>query len=147
MATTAQHPISLPEAEQKQVQELEAILRHGSAALVSSTGERIDLPNTVYKIMSHGQAVTLIPDNQAVTTQRAADILGVSRPFFIKLLDTGAMAYHRVGNQRRVFLRDILAYAQKRDKDRQAALVRLSQAAVDAGLYDHNTFPEGGQDE
>ena len=154
MATTAQHPISLPEAEQKQVQALEAMLRHGSAALISSTGERIDLPNTVYKIlrrvvtlMSHGQAVTLIPDNQAVTTQRAADILGVSRPFFIKLLDTGAMAYHRVGNQRRVFLRDILAYAQKRDKDRQAALVRLSQAAVDAGLYDHNTFPEGGQDE
>jgi len=118
MATTAQHPISLPEAEQKQVQALEAMLRHGSAALISSTGERIDLPNTVYKIlrrvvtlMSHGQAVTLIPDNQAVTTQRAADILGVSRPFFIKLLDTGAMAYHRVGNQRRVFFRVILPYA------------------------------------
>jgi excisionase family DNA binding protein len=154
MAATAQQPISLPEAEQKQVQELEAMLRQGSAALVSSNGERIDLPNTVYEIlkkvvtlMAHGQAITLIPDNQAVTTQRAADILGMSRPFFIKLLDAGVMAHHRVGNQRRVYLREVLAYAQKREKERRAALARLSQAAVDAGLYDRNTFPEGGQDE
>ncbi len=154
MAATAQHPITLPKAEQKKVQELETMLSQGRAALVSSTGERIDLPNTVYKIltkvvtlMAHGQAITLIPDNQAVTTQRAADILGVSRPFFVKLLETGAMAYHRVGNQRRVYLRDVLAYAQKRDEERQAALDRLSRAAVEVGLYDRNKFPEGGRDE
>lgn len=154
MAATVQQPISLPEAERKQVQELDAILRQGGAALVSSNGERIDLPRTVYEIlkkvvtlMAHGQAMTLIPDNQAVTTQRAADILGMSRPFFIKLLDAGAMAYHRVGNQRRVYLRDVLAYAQKREEERRAALARLSQAAVDAGLYDRNMFPEGGQHE
>jgi excisionase family DNA binding protein len=154
MAATAQHSITLPKAEQKRVQELEAMLSQGNAALVSSTGERIDLPNTVYKIlkkvvtlMAHGQAITLIPDNQAVTTQRAADILGMSLPFFVKLLETGAMAYHRVGNQRRVYLRDVLVYAQKRDEQRQAALDRLSRAAVEAGLHDRNKFPEGGRDE
>ena len=140
MAATAQHPITLPKAEQKRVEELDALLSRGNAALVSSTGERIELPNTVYKIlrkvvtlMAHGQAVTLVPDNQAVTTQRAADLLGMSRPFFVKLLETGAMAYHRIGNQRRVYLRDVLAYAQKRDEGRQAALDRLSRAAVEAG--------------
>ena len=154
MATTAQHPITLPKAEQKRVEELDALLSRGNAALVSATGERIELPNTVYKIlrkvvtlMAHGQAVTLVPDNQAVTTQRAADLLGMSRPFFVKLLETGAMAYHRIGNQRRVYLRDVLAYAQKRDEGRQAALDRLSRAAVEAGLYDRNKFPEGGRDE
>ena len=154
MVATAQHPITLPKAEQARVEELDALLSHGNAALVSSTGERIELPNTVYKIlrrvvtlMVHGQAVTLIPDNQAVTTQRAADLLGMSRPFFVKLLETGAMAYHRIGNQRRVYLRDVLAYAQKRDEGRQAALDRLSRAAVEAGLYDRNKFPEGGRDE
>jgi len=154
MAATAQRPISLPESEQKQVQELETILSRGSAALVSSTGERIEFPNTVYQIlrrvvtlMARGQAITLIPDDQVVTTQRAADLLGVSRPFFIKLLDTGAMAYHRVGNQRRVYLREVLSYAQKRENERRAALARLSQAAVDQGLYDRNVMPEGGQDE
>ncbi|PYV78039.1 MAG: DNA-binding protein [Acidobacteria bacterium] len=154
MAAIAQHPITLPKDEQNRVEELETMLSKGRAALVSCTGERIDLPNTVYNIltkvvtlMAHGQAITLIPDNQAVTTQRAADILGVSRPFFVKLLETGAMAYHRVGNQRRVYLRDVLAYAQKRDEERQAALDRLSRAAVEAGLYDRNKFPEGGRDE
>ena len=154
MAATAQHPITLPKAEQKRVEELDALLSRGSAALVSSNGERIELPNTVYKIlrkvvtlMAHGQAVTLVPDNQAVTTQRASDLLGMSRPFFVKLLETGAMAYHHIGNQRRVYLRDVLAYAQKRDEGRQAALDRLSRAAVEAGLYDRNKFPEGGRDE
>src|SRR5205823_14932656 len=133
---------------------LETMLSHGRAALVSSTGERIDLPNTVYKIltkvvtlMAHGQAITLIPDNQAVTTQRAADILGVSRPFFVKLLETGAMAYHRVGNQRRVYLKDVLQYAHKREQERRAALNRLSRHAFEAGLYEKNIFPEGGKDE
>jgi excisionase family DNA binding protein len=154
MAATAQHPITLPKAEQKRVEELDALLSRGNAVLVSASGERIELPNTVYKIlrkvvtfMAHGQAVTLVPDNQAVTTQRAADLLGMSRPFFVKLLETGAMAYHRIGNQRRVYLRDVLAYAQKRDDGRQAALDRLSRAAVEAGLYDRNRFPEGGRDE
>lgn len=154
MAAIAERPISLPETEQKQVQELDAFLSRGTAALVSSTGERIELPNTVYQIlrrvvalMARGQAITLMPDDQVVTTQRAADILGVSRPFFIKLLGTGVMGFHRVGNQRRVYLRDVLSYAQKREKERRAALARLSQAAVDQGLYDRNVFPEGGQDE
>jgi excisionase family DNA binding protein len=71
----------------------------------------------------------------------------MSRPFFVKSLETGVMPFHRVGNQRRVYLRDVLAYAQKRDEERHAALDRLSRAAVEAGLYDRNRFPEGGQDE
>ena len=88
-----------------------------------------------------------VPDNQVITTQRAADILGMSRPFFIKLLETGAMAHHRVGNQRRVYLREVLQFAQKREHERQAALNRLSRHAFETGLYEKNKFPEGGQDE
>ncbi len=97
--------------------------------------------------MADGKAVTLIPDNQVVTTRRAADILGMSRPFFIKLLETGAMAYHRVGNQRRVYLQDVLQYAHKREQERRAALNRLSRHAFESGLYGKNVFPEGGKDE
>jgi excisionase family DNA binding protein len=98
-------------------------------------------------MMSHGQAVTLVPDNQVVTTQRAATILGMSRPFFIKLLEAGVMAHHRVGNQRRVYLRDVLSYARKRDEERKAALDRLSKNAMETGLYDRNIRPGGGEDE
>ncbi len=114
----------------------------------------MDLPGSIAEVLrtavgylSHGQTVTLVPDNQVITTQRAADLLGLSRPFFIKLLDAGVMAHHRVGNQRRVHLRDVLAYARKRDAERNAALDRLSRDALEAGLYDRNRIPAGGSDE
>src|ERR1700678_2969229 len=58
MAGTAQRPITLPQTEHKQVEELEAMLNRGNAALVSSAGERIDLPNTVYEILR--KVVTLM---------------------------------------------------------------------------------------
>jgi excisionase family DNA binding protein len=154
MAIAAKKPITLPDTEQQQVQALERALRRGTPAFVTSTGERIELPGTVFEVlrtavgfMSHGQAITLIPDNQAITTQRAADILGMSRPFFIKQLEAGLMGHHRVGNQRRVYLRDVLEFAKKRDKERISALDLLARDAFGAGLYERNVFPEGGSDE
>lgn len=154
MALAAKKPITLPDAEQQQVQALERVLHRGAPAFVTSAGERIELPGTVFDLlksavgfMSHGQAITLVPDNQAITTQRAADILGMSRPFFVKQLETGLMAHHRVGNQRRVYLRDVLAFAKKRDQERLASLDMLARDAFEAGMYERNKFPEGGADE
>lgn len=154
MSLGLQEPIAVPESEERQVQELNRLLHRGRAALVSASGERVEFPDTLYEvltriveILSRGQAVTLVPDNQVVTTQRAATILGMSRPFFIKLLEAGVMAHHRVGNQRRVYLRDVLDFARKREQERKAALDRLSRRALDAGLYDRNVRPEGGEDE
>jgi excisionase family DNA binding protein len=154
MSLTLHEPIAVPEAEEPQVQALNRILHRGRAALVSSSGEKVEFPDTLYEvltriveIMSRGQAVTLVPDNQVVTTQRAATILGMSRPFFIKLLEAGVMAHHRVGNHRRVYLRDVLSYARKRDEERKASLDRLSRNAMETGLYDRNVRPEDGEDE
>jgi excisionase family DNA binding protein len=136
------------------VQALERALLQGVPAFVTVAGERVELPGTVFEVlrkvvgfMSHGQAITLVPDNQVVTTQRAADTLGMSRPHFIKLLESGTMAHHRVGNQRRVYLRDVLEFAKKRDTERLASLDRLSRDAFEAGLYERNVLPEGGSDE
>ena len=154
MSSAAKKPTTLPATEQQQVQALERALLRGVPAFVTSAGERIEIPGTVFEVlrtavgfMSHGQAVTLVPDNQAITTQRAADILGMSRPFFIKQLEGGLMAHHRVGNQRRVYLRDVLEFAKKRDKERLSALDLLARDAFEAGLYERNVFPEGGSDE
>ncbi len=154
MPVAPKKSITLPKLEQQQVHDLEKLLRRGVPALISPAGERIELQGTVVEVlrtavefMSHGQAVTLIPDNQAITTQQAADILGMSRPFFIKQLESGLMAHHRVGNQRRVYLRDVLEFAKKRDKERLAALDLLARDAFKAGLYERNVFPEGGTDE
>lgn len=154
MSVTTQESITLPQGEMQKVQKLERLLKRGSLSLVSDSGESIELPATVHEVlkrivelMAEGKAVTLVPDNQVVTTQRAADILGMSRPFFVKLLETGVMAHHRIGNQRRVYLRDVLQFARKRNKEREAALDRLSRHALETGLYEKNKFPEGGQDE
>jgi excisionase family DNA binding protein len=154
MTIAAKNSTPLPKSERQQMQELEKLLRRGVPALISPAGERIELPGTVVEVlrtavefMSHGQTVTLIPDNQAITTQRAADILGMSRPFFIKQLESGLMAHHRIGNQRRVYLRDVLEFAKRRDKDRLAALDLLAREAFEAGLYERNVFPKGGTDE
>jgi excisionase family DNA binding protein len=149
MVITTQEPIALPTTESQQVRELERLLTMGTPTLVSVSGERVALPETVYavlrkvvQLMAEGQTVSLIPESQAVTTQRAAEILGMSRPFFVKLLETGVMAYHRVGNQRRVMMRDVLDFAKKRDEERQASLDRLSRQALEAGLYDRNRMPD-----
>lgn len=154
MVVHLREPITLPLTEHERVQEVNRLLSSGAPVQITTTSGRVDLPDTLHEVlrkvaalMAHGHAVTLVPDNQVVTTQRAADILGMSRPFFIKLLESGAMGHHRVGNQRRVYLRDVLAFARKRDEERQAALDQLTREAFDAGLYDRNTFPEGGQDE
>ena len=154
MSIAMQKPITVPDTEHQQVQALERVLHRGVPAFVTSAGERIELPNTVLEVlrkvvgfMSDGQGITLVPDNQVVTTQRAADTLGMSRPFFVKLLETGVMAHHRVGNQRRVYLRDVLKFAKKSDEERLASLDRLSRDAFEAGLYERNVFPKGGSDE
>ena len=154
MSLSTVEMITLPISEREQVRKLERFLDSGPPTLVGASGERVDIPPTVYavfrkivELMAEGKSVTLLPDNQVVSTQRAADLLGMSRPFFIKLLESGAMAHHRVGNQRRVYLRDVLEFARKRDEERQAALDRLSQQAFEAGLYDRNVMPESGTDE
>jgi excisionase family DNA binding protein len=153
MGLAAQEPITLPLAERDQVRDLERMLGDEAPALVSASGERLPLPPTVYEVlrrvvelMAEGKAVTLVPDNQVVTTQRAADLLGMSRPFFVKLLETGAMAHHRVGNQRRVYLRDVLEFARKRDEERQESLDRLSRHAFEMGMYDRKVMPDGASD-
>jgi excisionase family DNA binding protein len=149
MVITFPEPIALPTAESPQVCELERLLAAGTPMIVGVSGERVRLPETVYEVlrkvvqmMAEGQAVSLIPESQAVTTQRAAEILGMSRPFFVKLLETGVMAFHRVGNQRRVMMRDVLDFAKKRDEERQASLDRLSRQALESGLYDRNRMPD-----
>lgn len=155
MMPAAPKAISLPSSEHGQVQALERLLQGGGVpALLSPAGERIELPGSVFQVlkeavgfMSHGQTITLVPDNQAVTTQQAADMLGMSRPTLVKLLESGIVAYHRVGNQRRLILRDVREFAKKRDQKRLAALDRLSRDAFEAGLYERNVLPEGGRDE
>ena len=147
-------PIALPESEGAQIRELNRMLQGGTPALVGADGEKLELPDAVFRLlkdivrnMQLGRAIILIPENQQLTTQRAADLLGVSRPHFIKLLESGELPYHKAGSHRRIYLRDLVAYQKRRDAERKQELDRIAKEAYQAGLYDRTGIPDGGEDE
>lgn len=149
-----QEPIALPESEEAQIRELNRMLQGGAPALIGADGEKLELPHAVFRLlkdivrnMQLGRAIVLIPENQQLTTQRAADLLGVSRPHLIKLLESGELPYHKAGSHRRIYLRDLVAYKKRRDAERKEALNRIAKEAYEAGLYDRTGMPEGGEDE
>jgi excisionase family DNA binding protein len=95
----------------------------------SAPGDRVELPAEVYRVLRQvvealrqGLAVTVVPQAQMLTTQQAADLLGVSRPTVIKLLDEAKIPFERVGTHRRILLRDLLAYREQRRAEQYAAL-------------------------
>jgi excisionase family DNA binding protein len=145
--------ITVRDAEEEQVRELYRLLQVGPPALVGADEERVELPASVYnllkeavQLMQAGHAVSLVSDKQQVSTQRAADILGVSRPYLIKLIECGELPCIMTGSHRRVYLTDVMAYATRRDARRHAALNELARRARDAGLYEKTRMPEGSDE-
>jgi excisionase family DNA binding protein len=90
-----------------------------------------DLLLDVLRHVGSGHAVTLVPIQELLTTQQAADLLNVSRPHLIKLLEQQAMPHSLVGRHRRVRAEDVFAYKAKRDAERGQALDDLIAGDVD----------------
>lgn len=150
MATSTLDSISLPASQQAQAHAVyELLRREGGARLVGRGGKSpIELPDAVYELllrildgMQQGKAIFIIPVMQDLTTQQAAAMLGVSRPFFVKLLESGAITFHLTGTHRRVYLKDLLAYKEHRDRERRKALDQMAKEAEDLGLYDKGLLP------
>jgi excisionase family DNA binding protein len=79
--------------------------------------------------MASGNAVTLIPVHAELTTQQAADLLGVSRPFVIKQIEEGKLPHRRIGTHRRVMFKDLMDFKRSLDVDRSKALDQLAAEA------------------
>jgi excisionase family DNA binding protein len=113
-----------------------ALTPKGLPFTVSKNGDRteIDLPpalgQLVLDVLTHvarGEMITFVPYGAELTTKEAADLLNVSRPFLISLLEARKIDYHKVGSHRRLRACDVLAYRVQRDAERTVALNDLQR--------------------
>ncbi|WP_457942726.1 helix-turn-helix domain-containing protein [Vreelandella alkaliphila] len=84
--------------------------------------------------LGDGNTVKLIPVHAEMTTQEAADVLNMSRPTLIKVLDEGRIPYHRAGNRRKLKYTDVMAYKTSVDQKRLQVLEELSELDQSLGL-------------
>ncbi|CUI18134.1 conserved hypothetical protein (plasmid) [Candidatus Protochlamydia naegleriophila] len=136
-----EHDISLAKQSSR---ELAAILPKKEKDLsikIENSESSITLPFSVVKLlvgilseMAEGNAVTLIPIHAELTTQEAANLLNVSRPYLIKLLKKGEIPFHFVGTHRRVLFTDLKEFKEKSDKTSQQALEELTNQAQELDM-------------
>ncbi len=105
---------------------------HGKTSEIVLTPALSALLMDLLRHVGRGDAVTLVPVGQMLTTQQAADILNVSRPFLIGLLEKREIPHEMVGRHRRIRATDLFAYKGKRDEARSKALSELAE--IDADL-------------
>lgn len=122
---------------------LVAMKEHGRPALVAADGTHIELPEELYYVLeevvtalSQGLAITVAPQHTVLTTSQAADLLGISRPTLVRLLEAGEIPFDKPGRHRRVRLRDVLAYQERARRARAAGLDEMVRMAEDAGFYE-----------
>jgi excisionase family DNA binding protein len=84
--------------------------------------------------MAQGNAVSLLPIGHTLTTQQAADMLNVSRPYLVKLLEAGEIGFTKVGRHRRIKYQDLMAYMEKVDDNSRQSVDTLSRTAQDLGM-------------
>jgi excisionase family DNA binding protein len=98
------------------------------------SGHALQLLLDVLSEMSRGNAISIMPIHAELSTQEAANMLNVSRPFLVGLLEKGKINFHKVGTHRRVLAKDVINYKQQIDAERTATLDRLTEESQKLGM-------------
>ena len=122
---------------------LEQISADETEIEIEETKEKIKVPlkalklfGDILKSMSEGKPVSIVPVETEVTTQKAAEILGCSRPHLVKLLEDGEIVYTKVGKHRRIRLEDVLKYQKQMKENQKRKIIEIMNFDEQKGLYD-----------
>ena len=118
--------------------------QRGTHKLVKANGEEIPISDNVFKVLQEivpaleqGRiTVTISPTDAEMTTQEAADILNVSRPHLIKLLENNEIPYTKTGSHRRIKVKDVMDYKAKKDAQCRQSLSEMAEIMQENGLFD-----------
>jgi excisionase family DNA binding protein len=144
-------PVS--EDEAREIREIyDKLKRENPAVLVGPDDTRLELPPSVYKLllailqdMQDRKPIQLVHVNELMSTQAAADFLGVSRQFFVKELLAGKMPYHNAGKHKRVYFKDLVEYDKRRRQNRKEAIQNLARQSQELGIYDEFLSTDGDE--
>lgn len=132
----------LPPEDRRELHEMDQLLA-AQPRLVDHQGHAIPLPEEVFSVLRYvveamqaGRAIVLTPTAMRLTTGEAAEILGVSRPTLVKLLEEGKIPFDKPNRHRYVMLEDLERYRAERAAERRAAIMRFSESAREHGFDD-----------
>lgn len=144
----------LPDQEREELLQFAQVLnginidlgKPGQAMLVAADGKQVPIPAELFQVLEEaanvlalGDGISILPYSAKLTTQEAADFLGMSRPTFVKLLESGAIPFELVGRHRRVTLRDVVDYQDRAQRERRAALAELAKDSIE----EYERLPKG----
>lgn len=110
----------------------------GQAMLVGPDGQQVPIPAELFQVLEEaanvlalGDGISILPYSAKLTTQEAADFLGMSRPTFVKILQSGAIPFEMAGRHRRVALHDVVDYQERAQSERRVALAGLAKDSME----------------